>query len=190
MVNPRFTHDMHPANMPPVGGALCLDFCNTVNWPGTAREEDWFADEAGFAGWCGALALPVPQRPMLAAALALRGATWRAFAARAGGTAPAEADLRAIWSSYGAAIAGAALIADGTVAGVVLPADDPLAPVVCSAVELLCEPALPVKLCRTHQCGWLFIDQTKNRGRQFCNLRCGNRVRARNHYARMKSDQP
>jgi predicted RNA-binding Zn ribbon-like protein len=187
MVNHRFTHDMHPADTEQVGDALCLDFCNTVNWPGTAREEDWFVDERGFSDWCRKLALPAPQAPMHEVARALRGAMWRAFTARARDAAPADADLQAIWAAYRSTVAAAALVADGSVAGVALAADDPLAPVVCSAIELLCDPVLPVRLCDTHQCGWLFIDQTKNGGRRFCNLRCGNRTRARAHYARTKA---
>jgi predicted RNA-binding Zn ribbon-like protein len=178
---------MHPSATPPVGGALCLDFCNTVRGPGTARAEEWFADEAGLAAWCAASGLAPPRRPTLPAALALRGAIGRAFAARAAARPPAAADLAAVWHAYRGAVAGATLIAEGDIARIALPGDDPLAAVACSAVALLCEPGLPLKLCGAPDCGRLFLDYTKNGGRLFCNLRCGNRTRARGHYNRKKA---
>ena len=34
-----------------VGGELSLDFVNTVSWPGTRREHDWFDPIANIAVW-------------------------------------------------------------------------------------------------------------------------------------------
>ncbi len=67
--------------------------------------------------------------------------------------------------------------------------DRPLWPVAQSAVTLLtAEDLTRVKMCAsTDDCGWLFLDTTRNRSRQWCDIAtCGNRARARRHYARTK----
>jgi predicted RNA-binding Zn ribbon-like protein len=66
--------------------------------------------------------------------------------------------------------------------------DDLLWPVVWSAAELLTSDELPrVRECANDPCGWLFLDMSKNRSRRWCDMRdCGNRVKARRHYERVK----
>src|SRR6266542_1398426 len=61
-------------------------------------------------------------------------------------------------------------------------------PVVWSAVELLTGgPLERVRECDNDPCGWLFVDMSRNRSRRWCDMRdCGNRVKARRHYARTK----
>jgi predicted RNA-binding Zn ribbon-like protein len=62
-------------------------------------------------------------------------------------------------------------------------------PVVQSAVDLLTSPELDrVGQCADDRgCGWLFLDMTKNRSRRWCDMRdCGNRAKARRHYAKRK----
>ena len=42
-----------------------------------------------------------------------------------------------------------------------------------------------VKMCPSDNCGWLFLDESKNRRRQWCAMDlCGNRAKARRHYQR------
>jgi predicted RNA-binding Zn ribbon-like protein len=37
------------------------------------------------------------------------------------------------------------------------------------------------------QCGWLFMDDSKNGSRRWCSMRsCGNRAKAQRHYLRSK----
>ncbi len=44
-----------------------------------------------------------------------------------------------------------------------------------------------VKMCPGDDCGWLFIDETKNGRRTWCSMKtCGNRAKAARHYARSK----
>ncbi|MGH7448040.1 MAG: CGNR zinc finger domain-containing protein, partial [Longimicrobiales bacterium] len=44
-----------------------------------------------------------------------------------------------------------------------------------------------VKLCGNDACAWLFIDVSRNRSRRWCDMKdCGNRAKARRHYARQK----
>ena len=68
--------------------------------------------------------------------------------------------------------------------------DRVLWPVVLAAAELLTsgDPAR-LKLCGGHDCSWLFLDQSKNRSRRWCSMQdCGNRVKAKRHYASKRVD--
>lgn len=65
----------------------------------------------------------------------------------------------------------------------------PLAPIARSAVALLTSESLDrLRECPGspgRACGWLFVDMTKNRSRQWCvGGLCGNRTRALRHYER------
>ena len=55
-----------------------------------------------------------------------------------------------------------------------------------SALRLAADPpAGRLRLCA--QCGWLFLDRSKNRSRMWCDMAvCGNREKARRHYARSR----
>ena len=42
-----------------------------------------------------------------------------------------------------------------------------------------------IKECPGHDCGWLFLDETKNARRKWCIMEtCGNRAKASRHYAK------
>jgi predicted RNA-binding Zn ribbon-like protein len=57
-----------------------------------------------------------------------------------------------------------------------------------SALGLICEPQ-PERLKICGNCGWLFIDRSKNRSRSWCDMAvCGNRVKANRHYQRKKKE--
>lgn len=69
------------------------------------------------------------------------------------------------------------------------PGDDSLeAATAHSALGLICEQQPErIKICGN--CGWLFIDRSKNRSRNWCDMAvCGNRVKANRHYHRKKSE--
>ncbi|MGW8178591.1 MAG: CGNR zinc finger domain-containing protein [bacterium] len=55
-------------------------------------------------------------------------------------------------------------------------------------VDLLTSDELPrVKRCSSDECGWLFIDTSKNNSRKWCQMRaCGNRAKARRYYSRQQ----
>jgi len=59
-----------------------------------------------------------------------------------------------------------------------------------SAAELLLSDELPhLRICAAEDCAWLFLDRTKNQRRRWCDMKvCGNRVKARRHYERMKAE--
>ena len=54
-------------------------------------------------------------------------------------------------------------------------------PVVRSAAELLNSDLLSrVRVCPADDCAWLFLDQSRNRSRRWCDMStCGNRSKAR-----------
>jgi predicted RNA-binding Zn ribbon-like protein len=55
-------------------------------------------------------------------------------------------------------------------------------------VELFTSDELPrVKRCSSDECGWLFVDTSKNNSRKWCQMRaCGNREKARRFYKRQQ----
>ena len=67
--------------------------------------------------------------------------------------------------------------------------DRMLWPVTRSAAELLVSGELSrVRTCANDTCGWLFMDTSKNRSRRWCDMNdCGNRAKARRHYARKRA---
>jgi predicted RNA-binding Zn ribbon-like protein len=66
-------------------------------------------------------------------------------------------------------------------------ADLMLWPIARSAADVLTSPRelARVRQCPGAGCGWVFLDETKNRSRRWCDMDvCGNRAKARRHYAR------
>lgn len=65
----------------------------------------------------------------------------------------------------------------------------PLWPIARSAADLLCSDRLHfVRACASPTCEWLFLDESKNHRRRWCDMtKCGNRAKVRNFYKRQKS---
>ena len=65
----------------------------------------------------------------------------------------------------------------------------PLWPVLWAAAELLTSADRDrVRACASDPCRWLFLDLSRNRSRRWCSMEdCGNRAKARRHYARSKN---
>ncbi|HET8648795.1 MAG TPA: ABATE domain-containing protein, partial [Gemmatimonadales bacterium] len=59
-------------------------------------------------------------------------------------------------------------------------------PLAWSAAELLSSSEVArLKECGQDDCRWIFLDLSKNRSRRWCTMEeCGNRAKARRHYAR------
>lgn len=62
----------------------------------------------------------------------------------------------------------------------------PLLAIARSAAELLTSSEVDrLKLCDAHDCGWLFIDASRNRSRRWCEMaECGNRAKVRRYRER------
>jgi predicted RNA-binding Zn ribbon-like protein len=163
---------------PRIGGALCLDFCNTVSWRLTPEPVERLRNHADLLDWCG-LPPAADDPETFARGLELRGHVIGAF----DGAHPA--DLAALRDAYATALAAADVrLQRGTVA-LEWPGD-PLAPVVHSAWTLLTDADRPpVRVCAGPGCGWLFLDETRNASRRWCSSDdCGRRERVRRHRAK------
>lgn len=191
------------------GGALALDFANTISRRGTPRSIehlDGYADLLAFSRQAGSLAPgvvdelaelaardPSVAERALANAISLREALYRLFSAVAAGKPPARADLDLLNRWLGETMRHARLVRGPNGYELVweqLPAlDRPLWPIVRAAADLLVDaPTLArVRECAAEDCAWLFVDTSKNRSRQWCDMRtCGNRAKARRFQARRR----
>jgi predicted RNA-binding Zn ribbon-like protein len=63
-----------------------------------------------------------------------------------------------------------------------------LAPVAWSAADLLASDLVHhVRQCADAECGWLFVDTTKNHSRRWCAMNdCGSHAKAKRYYQRKK----
>ena len=59
------------------------------------------------------------------------------------------------------------------------------------AAELFSRPEpLPLKRCIGRNCGWFFLDTSRNKSRHWCSMTdCGNRAKARRHRARRQEER-
>jgi len=187
------------------GGALSLDFANTL---GGSRERPReylgsFADVVAFARQAGVLSArsaaeqqrrarshPESAAAALRRAVQLREALFRAFRSVAAGRSAMPDDLTLITHAAAEAFAHAtATASDGAYRWV---ADEGSFDAVRwaaarDALELLGSPErlARVRECASETCDWVFVDASKNRSRRWCDMRsCGNRAKARRHYAR------
>jgi predicted RNA-binding Zn ribbon-like protein len=194
-----------------VGGLLCLDFCNTVGGKrgGITREYlpayrdllGW-SEQAGLIGKAEAKLLqsaaearPGEAAEVLTRAMALREAIYHIVADRATGRKGSAADV-AILNEEIARTLGRLRVAkqkDGfgwEWAREVASLDWAIGPIVRSAAELLTNaPDLEkVRRCEGLNCGWLFLDASKNHSRRWCDMGdCGNRAKVRRHRLKQKA---
>ncbi|MDQ2912702.1 MAG: CGNR zinc finger domain-containing protein [Chloroflexota bacterium] len=189
------------------GGALALDFANTVGGTHVSPTHDHlrdYGDIARFAVLAGGLEPAVAKRlaqraerdPRRAAAvyelgIVLREAIWAVFSALASGEAPRDADLALIGDAAAAGAARSRLVYDRDGVGWSLPSDGdelerPLWDIARSAADLLTSAESDrVKECASTTCEWVFLDKSRNRSRRWCDMSdCGNRAKARRFQAR------
>jgi predicted RNA-binding Zn ribbon-like protein len=136
---------------------------------------------------------PAPAAAVWRRAIALREALYRMFRAIVAGEAPDTADLdlleaerRLTEEQTRLEPAGRAAGAPAPVLRIALPEstdlEAPLWPLVRSAVELLTEgDPTRLRACPVEDggCGWVVLDETRNRSRRWCDMRtCGNHAKA------------
>jgi predicted RNA-binding Zn ribbon-like protein len=196
------------------GGVVCLDFVNTVGWRLTDRPSEYlrsYEDLLDCGRQAGLLALeetedlvrqatldPEGAQETLSRALALREAIHRLISRAIAGESQDESDLSALNLELSIALSHLRVMPtdgaygwvwdrSGDDGGTLL--DSPLWPVAQSAAELLTSPKLGrVKVCAGEGCGWVFVDESRNGSRRWCDSRdCGNRERVRRHLARQRA---
>jgi predicted RNA-binding Zn ribbon-like protein len=189
-----------------IGGHAALDFVNTVggrifttarryevdrdrleNVPDLAR----WAQEAGLLPPVPAAAARVPAG-LLERARELREALYRIFRAIAGGRRPEAADLTLFNRELAGARAHERLTFAGATPSFTWNTPDapdlPLWIVARAAAELLTSDQLSrIRLCGGEDCGWIFLDTSRNRRRQWCDMSdCGNVAKVRRFRERQR----
>jgi predicted RNA-binding Zn ribbon-like protein len=173
-----------------VGGALCLDFVNTVNaWPNPRRDD--LTTPQGLARWAAqsGLGLHAPPTPrQLETARRVRQAVRSVFAAIAAGEEPPPEGLTRLLATAGRALPHAQVIqVDNDRCTLAWPAPctvaDLLAAVAVSALLLLHSGPLG-RIGDCPSCHWLFLDTSRNGQRRWCDMAvCGAREKSRTYYA-------
>jgi predicted RNA-binding Zn ribbon-like protein len=202
-----------------LGGALCLDFCNTVAWDrpadgsaeGVPRPEyERLTSYARLVEWGQAahVLTDAEARRLLetseghpeAACRALdqahehRRGLHRLFLSASRGERPPADTVGGLNAALASALPhlavewqGSGLSCGWRNIDAVL--DQPLWPVTLSAAQLATSQNLRrVRECSGDRCGFLFVDRSRNGRRRWCDMaHCGNRAKARRHYARTHS---
>jgi predicted RNA-binding Zn ribbon-like protein len=193
-----------------VGGRLCLDFVNTVG--GRDRSNvlrDKLHDYHELLDWSRAAGIAKPaefrhlaqqaasHRPAaeatLSRAVLLRETLYRVFKSYVDGRRTSPADLDTLSRELQVARAQQLLTRargvfkwtweDGDYA-----LDRILWPISLSAAELLTSDHLSrLRQCGGQDCGWMFLDISRNRSRQWCDMKdCGNRAKVRRFRKRQR----
>lgn len=184
------------------GGALCLDFANSVDWSehgehfapeltDVLREPELLIRWGRRLGLVGDEAAPRVGAGELARARELREAIYATFAAIAGGVAPIAADLEVLSSTHASAAAQAELTPADGAWRLAWPPSEPGAirfAVAQDALELLGDEDRigRVSRCPGRDCGWLFINASGRR--RWCAMgACGSREKMRRLYERRRA---
>ena len=194
-----------------LGGALCLDFVNSIENRAGHPPEDFLTSYPDLVRWgrhAGLISATNATRLISRAAadepaalealhqaLALRAALHGLFLAIGTRCEPDKADLEQLQRVYADALSGATLVPDDERfawdwQSAEQRLDQLLWPVARSAVELLTtgDPRR-IKVCENpYGCGWLFYDASKNGSRRWCSMEgCGSQVKMRRQYAKRRA---
>jgi predicted RNA-binding Zn ribbon-like protein len=197
-----------------IAGALCLDFANTIhNLRADDKEEDLravsdllqWANEAGLLSGADHDRLtayydrnPREATAALAKGTAIRELLLSIFAGFANGRSVSSQRLSELNSALAQA-PGFLYVMKKSESDRIEAEWMSAAPglsqvffaVLTSAAELLASDRLGrIRECASADCTWLFIDESRNRSRRWCDMSsCGNRMKARRHYQRSKVAQ-
>jgi predicted RNA-binding Zn ribbon-like protein len=176
-----------------LGGAAALDFVNTVDPLVGPDGVDAIAAPAALAAWgvhAGLTESPAAiTRNDVDRARSVREVLTRIFVALAAGDRPAPSDLAAFTAAYAAALGTAGLAPVDGRFGFAAPGgvDAILLPVLESARSLLTtEQVRRIRQCPADDCGWLFVDTSRNGTRRWCRMDgCGAKAKMRRYRARL-----
>lgn len=189
----------------------CLELTNTVGWKARDRPDDRLTSYTALLAWArkrGVLTAaeamrlrararshPAEAARALERVVAVRRLLYGIFSTLASGGAPAVPDLDALNERLAEANRWLRVVpADAGYRWAWAPEsgdslDAVLWRVVRSAADLLTWTELDrLRLCDADDCGWLFIDASRNRSRRWCDMSdCGNRAKVRRHRARRRA---
>jgi predicted RNA-binding Zn ribbon-like protein len=178
------------------GGALCLDYANTVDrdahgQPWRPETSDVLTTPDSLGAWAARMGIRAARRPPedeLREARELRDAVYRVFAAIAGDRPPDHDDLERLHGIYASGVGAGALQRGGDRWSWSWSAKDPRAvrfAVAADAVALLQDAGrlARVSRCPGAHCGWLFLNASGRR--RWCAMSaCGSREKSRRAYRR------
>lgn len=187
-----------------VGGYLSLDLINTVSWPETEREHDWFDPPTNVTAWAVETGLiedktrrrlddalsrhPDRARSDLARVREIREFLRSALAPPARGDTPSSDAVDRL-NSLLADVCGQRRLDPATLQwswGSPTTLEEVMAPVIWNAGEVLTTVS-PQRLGQCPTCDWLFHDTTRNRSRRWCDMAdCGSRDKALRYYHRQR----
>jgi predicted RNA-binding Zn ribbon-like protein len=179
------------------GGAPALDYINTIDPRFGPSAVDLLSSPEALCSWAQFAGLVESLRVDPRAfrrALTVRNTLDAIFRAVAKGRQPRPGDLTKLRDAYLAVLTRARLVGEPGSLEWELPAragiDALLLPVLTSALELLQTPAR-IRECPGANCGWLFIDETKNGSRKWCSMDlCGSRDKMRRYRSRKRTVRP
>jgi predicted RNA-binding Zn ribbon-like protein len=190
------------------GGHPALDLVNTLDWRFRDREPDEllasYADLLGFVEQCNLLkqrqarqlerdASVSEGERVLSEARQLREALAGIFYAQLDGHDPPAGALRTLERLFKQLRERQKLTWDGArcrwnLSGMEDSQDFPLWLLARSASKLLLSSDMQMlRSCGDPECGWLFLDTSKNHSRRWCDMKvCGNRMKARRFKAQQR----
>lgn len=189
---------------------MCLNFVNTVDWRGAELPREYLCTFQDLVAWeqhvqilsggeahrLLALAVDQPHEAerVLQRAIELRETLFHLFASVSRGISPAGEDLETFNAYYAEVMRQARIVRSQSgfrldSRGNTQAMDWMLHPIIHSAAALLLSEKIKrVKLCADPSCGWLFLDNSRNRSRRWCDMKnCGNRAKARRYYQQQKT---
>ena len=185
-----------------LAGSIALDFSNTVSGQGTRFEIDHMTGVDAFGVWLrhvglldgpDSLSNPIDNNPAaFRNVLALRDAVNGIGTALTTGSTPAEDDLATLCRIAGSSLSQLRLERrDSPDFAWAVPStaslEALLARLALDAIDILRFSDLSrLRRCQGEDCGWLFLDTSKNGKRRWCDMTvCGNRAKARRHRAKL-----
>lgn len=195
-----------------LGGKLCLDFINTLDPRIGKQPREFLRSYSDLVAWEKHVGLLTAEQgaALLREAesrhadatkafehtIVLREALYRVFVALTKDADPQSSDLEIVQQAFAQAMLHARLewklqAFDWAWLGSPASLDSLLWPIVRSALDLLIsEDWKRVRQCPgIDDCGWLFLDTSKNGSRQWCSMQgCGSRAKMRRQYARKRAN--
>ncbi|WP_326567881.1 CGNR zinc finger domain-containing protein [Amycolatopsis rhabdoformis] len=172
------------------GGRPCLDLVNTLRNRYAPEGVEMLTSPEKLAEWLSLAGLTDGQVPVTEEDL--ENAKWlREAVNRLVTTQPARPDVDLVNKTADEPLPNAHLhLAGGELRRTAPTPRNPvaaaLARIATDVVELVTSP-VDVRVCAAEDCGLRFADASPRRTRQWCSMsRCGNRAKARAHYARTR----
>ncbi len=195
----------HSGNLELLGGKICLDFINTLDWRGRENPVEYLNNYEDVIRWFDYLEItneketriyrrltkktPAIAREALVYTIELRELLHRVFHATSHQQRPLKKDFESFNAYLKSAMTAASIEMND--AGFILDCRPDtstligiLNPVIWDATNVLTSnDCKRVKSCANKECGWFFFDTSKNSSRQWCDMKsCGNRAKARTFY--------